>query len=135
MRTRVARGDREAAQQASSVVRARDLQACLPACLHAGAHTHACAWHVTAPVPVEQREALVQRGAQLADPVAEQLRLDGRERVEHRLVRPEHGVERLDVGVVLVLLQRHVERRLRDGEAHPVEVLGLADEDDEVLPN
>ena len=84
-------------------------------------------------VPVEEREPLVERPAQRADLLLQQLGLDSRERVENRLVRREHRVERLDVRVVLVLLQRHVERRLGHGEAHPIQVLGLADEHRELL--
>ena len=50
----------------------------------------------------------------------------------HLIEAIQHDVEPLQPGVVLVVLQRHVERDLRDMEAHAVQVARLTDDQDEV---
>eukprot|EP00961_Rhodomonas_salina_P282414 3816066-Rhodomonas_salina.1 len=79
-------------------------------------------------VPVEGVEAGADGGLQVAELPAQQLLLRRRQAPNHALVVHQHHLERLHEPVVLVLLQRHVERVLGHREAHAVEVLGLPDD-------
>ena len=82
--------------------------------------------------PVERVVPGLEHSAKLAKLLAEEQTLHLAQSVHSGPVPLEHLIQRLSTRVELILLQRHLERRLGNGETHAIEVPRLAEQRDEL---